>query len=253
MASCTACIYTRAPSHHRKLGGIAATKNRIRLLHNMAKFAPLHLHTSSIAPLSFHIRHPWCLTGLAASLSYEYPHMPWNPRSKLGDSNMHFMWQPPLSDEYLSDYTVDGTLPAAPAACAWPKPFLANGWAKKRHIGTAPLECCWLHLSIFQLQHSQHLRCPSTPYTSPTILALSGTLHLLLHSFTIGKSLVVSCALVILFLQEEYCCLQRHPWPITKYKEQPRRNAKRTPPSSHPHKEEIYPPAAQVQKQQTRH
>ena len=151
------CIYTRAPSHHRSLEH-SSYQNRIRLLHNMANCTAASTHELH-RTASYHIRHPgvwqdWPLhhhTNILTCLG---------SAQQLGDSNMHFMWH------HRCQMNIYLTTPSMVHFQQHPQhvhgqPFSRTA-ERKKHIGTAPLELL-LHLSIFQLQHSQHLRCHPPP------------------------------------------------------------------------------------------
>ena len=120
---------------------------------------------------------PWCLRGLASSPSYGYILTCFGSAQQLADSNGHFMRHHRCQIYtyiYISDYTVDGTLPAAPTVLA-KKSFrrCASGVAValQQTAGTAlPTP-----------------PGPSTPCTPPAILALFCTLHLVLQAFTTGN------------------------------------------------------------------
>ena len=133
----------------------------------------LHLTTSN------HIRHPdvwedWPLHHSTDILTLLWIHA-------AADSNVHFMWHHRCQIYiYISDCTVDGTLPAAPAACAWPTVLAKKSY---RHCASGV---------AVALQQTAGTALPtppgpSTPCTPPAILALFCTLHLVLQAFTTGN------------------------------------------------------------------
>ena len=94
---------------------------------------------------------PWCLSGLASSPSYGYILTCFGSAQHLPDSNGHFMRHHRCQIYtyiYTSDYTVDGTLPAAPTVLA-----------KKSFRHCASGVAVALQQTAGRLvQHSQHLR-----------------------------------------------------------------------------------------------
>ena len=181
MASAPLHLHTSS-THHRSLEH-SSYQNRIRLLHKMANCTAASTHELH-RTASYHIRHPgvwqdWPLhhhTNILTCLG---------SAQQLGDSNMHFMWhhrcQMNIYCIWLHRrwYTSSSTRSMCMANRS------RERLSEKSISALRPWSCCCT------CRYSSY----STPNTSAVIhplyisndLSAFCTLHLLLHSFTIGN------------------------------------------------------------------